>query len=311
MRTWKKRTEQRLVWSLFRLAMFLARNVPFRYLHSLGAKIGSLSFLLLRKRKGIARENLRIAFGQTRNENELEEILRASFKNLGKGLLEVLRYYYLPPQFVDEQFDIEGEENLKEALKQGKGVIALSAHLGNFTIIGAKFSARNYRLHYVIHLPHERNIARFIESVLSIANVGLIPDRPRVACVKKSIECLRKNQILFIQLDISAIDSNISIDFFGQPVATYTGPVIFSMKTGSPIIPMFIVRNQDNRHKIMIDPPVELAVGEGKEKDILVNTRRLSKIIESYVSKYPEQWFWLHRRWKRTGKDLHRMQNGK
>ncbi len=311
MRTWKKRIEQRLVWSLFRLAMFFARNIPFRYLHSLGAKIGSLSFLLLRKRKGIALENLRIVFGQTRSEGELQEILRASFKNLGKGLVEVLRYYYLPPQFVDGQFDIEGEENLKEALKQGKGVIALSAHLGNFTIIGAKFSARNYRLHYVIRLPHERNIARFIESILRRAQVGLIPDRPRIACVKKSIECLRKNQILFIQLDISAIDSNVSIDFFGQPVATYTGPVIFSMKTGSPIIPMFIVRNQDNRHKIMIEPPVELVVGEGKEEDILVNTRRLSKIIESYVVKYPEQWFWLHRRWKRTGRDLRRMQNEK
>lgn len=299
---WRRRIEQRLIWFLFRLAVFLARRIPFRYLHFLGAKVGSLSFLLLRKRKGIARDNLRLAFGQTRNEKELREILKASLKNLGKGLFEVLRYYYLPSQFVDELIDIEGEENLKEALKQGKGVIALSAHLGNFTIIGAKFVSQNYPLNYVIHLPHERNIARLIEDIVNKVDVRLIPDRPRVTCVKKSLECLRKNEILFIQLDISAIDSNVSVEFFGQPVATFTGPVIFSMKTGSPVVPMFIIRDSVDRHKIIIDPPVELVVSGDKEKDILVNTRRLSKIIESYVSRYPEQWFWLHRRWKRTGK---------
>ncbi len=299
---WRRWIEQRLIWFLFRFVAFLARRIPFRYLHSLGARIGGLSFYLLRKRKGIALENLRLAFGQTRSENELKEILKASLKNLGKGLLEVLRYYFLPPHFVAGLFDIEGEENLKEALKQGKGVIALSAHLGNFMIIGAKFVSQNYPLNYVIRLPHERNIARFIESILNKVHVGLIPDRPRIACVKKSLECLRRNEILFIQLDISAIDSRVSVEFFGLPVATYTGPVIFSMKTGSPIVPMFIIRDSADRHKIIIDPPVELVVSGDREKDILLNTSRLSKIIESYVSRYPEQWFWLHRRWKRTGR---------
>ncbi|UCD84814.1 MAG: lysophospholipid acyltransferase family protein [Deltaproteobacteria bacterium] len=303
MGVWRKRIEQGIIWFLFRLAMFLANKIPFRYLHTLGGGIGGLVFYLLGKRKDIARENLRIVFGKDRNEKELREILRLSLKNLGKGLFEVITYYYLPPDFVAGQIDIEGEENLREALNQGKGVIALSAHLGNFTIIGAKL-AQNYSFNYIIHLPHERNIAGFIEGVLERAHVGLIPDRPRVTCVKRSIGCLRNNEILFIQLDISAIDSAVSIDFFGQPVATYTGPVIFSLKTGAPILPMFILRNQDNRHKIVIEPPVELTTSSDKDNDIQVNTSRLTKVMESYVLRYPEHWFWLHRRWKRARKNV-------
>ena len=88
------------------------------------------------------------------------------------------------------------------------------------------------------------------------------------------------------------------VDFFGQPAYTPYSPVAFSQRTGAPIIPTFIVRQPDNTHRIKIEPPITLEQCDDKEEELVVNTQKFTRIIEDYVRAYPEQWIWMHRRWK-------------
>jgi KDO2-lipid IV(A) lauroyltransferase len=111
---------------------------------------------------------------------------------------------------------------------------------------------------------------------------------------------LERNRILFLQIDQNAPATECWVDFFGYLVPTFKGPVIFSIRKGAPILPMFIIRNPDARHKIIIHPPFELATTGNTHEDITSNIASLTKIVEAVIREHPDQWWWVHRRFKRA-----------
>jgi KDO2-lipid IV(A) lauroyltransferase len=116
--------------------------------------------------------------------------------------------------------------------------------------------------------------------------------------VKKILTCLKNNEIVCLITDENKRRGGVNVDFFGKETATASGPAVFSLRTGAPIIPVFMVRQQDNNHKIIIDPPLEFTLTGNHNKDVHHITSRCTEYIESYVKAYPTQWFWLNRRWK-------------
>ena len=115
----------------------------------------------------------------------------------------------------------------------------------------------------------------------------------------QSIKVLRNNELLFIPLDQNAGSAgSVFVDFFGQKAATAVGPVIFARRTGAPILPMFIVRRDNDMHKIIVDAPIRMEEKENDEITIQHNISRITKVIEKYVRQYPHEWGWMHRRWK-------------
>ena len=122
---------------------------------------------------------------------------------------------------------------------------------------------------------------------------------PRRECVSNSLKVLRENELLFIPLDQNfGSDAGVFVDFFGQKAATATGPVVFALRTKAPILPMFIIRETEDRHKIIIEPPLVLEEHAHEEEMISMNTAKLTRIIERYIRRYPHEWGWMHRRWK-------------
>ncbi len=115
---------------------------------------------------------------------------------------------------------------------------------------------------------------------------------------KGVLKTLRENRILGILMDQDTHTEGVFVDFFGRPAYTPSGAVILSLKTGAPVLPGFITRLDDGSHRIQILPQVKLYNGPNQEETIRLNTQYISNIIESYVRKYPEQWVWMHRRWK-------------
>jgi KDO2-lipid IV(A) lauroyltransferase len=116
--------------------------------------------------------------------------------------------------------------------------------------------------------------------------------------VANSIKALRNNEFLFIPIDQNFGTAGVFVDFFGKQAATATGPVIFAQRTGAPILPMFIVREKDDTHRIIIEPPMYIEEKENNAATIQHNISRITKIIEEYIRKYPQEWGWIHRRWK-------------
>jgi KDO2-lipid IV(A) lauroyltransferase len=283
---------------ILRMGIAFIGVVPLRLLHLVGERLALLVFFIWRKRRGIIIANLKLAFGPHLDKREMKRLYRGIVSNVGKGFVETLKLPSLPDRFFDS-IDVTGLDHLKNALGQGEGVIAVSAHLGNFALIGRKLSLLGYRFNYISRDPHNRWGAKIFEWIRECEGVNFIPDKPKHLCLKRSIECLKNGEILFIQNDISAVSGGIYIDFFGHEVPTFKGPVTLSLRSGAPILPMFIVWDGEDRQRIIIEAPLPL-IREGRiEDDIYKNTSHIVKIIEGYIRRYPTQWWWVHRRWKR------------
>jgi KDO2-lipid IV(A) lauroyltransferase len=285
---------------LFRLFTSWVNRLPVESLASYGEKLGLLAFHLLRRWRRVAFGNLNLVFVKEKSKDEIRWICRELFQNIGKDMLEV----YRSPDFKEKYFKtlvkFEGEEHLNRALNQGKGVIAVSAHLGNFSLMCARLATAGYPLSLVVRDPQNPKIAKATRSLRDAVRIASIPDEPRIACVSKCFKALKENRIVMLQIDQSAPITEAWVDFFGFLVPTFKGAALFSARTGAPILPMFIKRNSDNLHKITIHPPVTLKNLGNTEEDITANTAQLTKLIETAIRDYPEQWLWIYRRFKRA-----------
>jgi KDO2-lipid IV(A) lauroyltransferase len=228
--------------------------------------------------------------------------VKAMFRDTAKNAMEVAKLTYADPVFLKEIISIDGLEYLDNALSKGKGVVAMSAHMGNFVIIGPRLVLEGYRFNLILRNPKDDILAKTLSDIRIKLGLDSIPDQPRKMCVVKSLASLGKNSILYLQIDQNASSQDLWVDFFGWLVPTFRGPVVFSLRTGAPILPMFMIRDASNHHKLIIKPPFKLDSTEDKEDDILQNTAKLTKLIESYIKQYPAQWWWFHRRWKKAKK---------
>ena len=289
------------VWARF--AIRLPQWLSLKYLYFVAGVFGKIGFYLMRKRRQIAYHNLQIAFGNSKTKWECDEIVKTIFRDTAKNVLEVAKLIYADPNFLKEIISIDGLEYLDNALSQGKGVVAISAHMGNFILIGPRLTLEGHRFNLILRNPKDKILAKTLSDIR--INVGLdsIPDKPRRMCAAKSLASLKKNSILYLQIDQNASSQDLWVDFFGWLVPTFRGPVVFSFRTGAPILPMFIVRDASNHHKLIIKPPFKLINTENKEDDILQNTAKLTKLLEFYIKQYPSQWWWFHRRWKKAKKN--------
>jgi Kdo2-lipid IVA lauroyltransferase/acyltransferase len=285
---------------LFKFSTFWVKCLPVESLASYGERLGLLGFHLLRRWRRVAFANLNLALGQEKGKDEIHWICRELFKNIGRDILEVYRC----PDFKDGYFKalvkFEGKEHLDNALTQGKGAIAVSAHLGNFPLMGARLAREGYPSSVVTRDPENPKIAKAITSLRDAVRLETIPDEPRMACVSRCLKALKENRILLLQVDQNAPVTEAWVDFFGYLVPTFKGPVLFSMRTGAPILPMFMRRHSNNFHQITIQPPFTLNHTGNVEQDITSNLARLTKIIEAAIREYPEQWLWIYRRFKRA-----------
>jgi KDO2-lipid IV(A) lauroyltransferase len=172
-----------------------------------------------------------------------------------------------------------------------------------------RLANEGYPLSAVARISKNAKVLEPITSYMESVGMEYIPTKPPLTCVSRCLNALKRNRILFAQIDLNAPTTEAWVDFFGYLVPTFKGPVVFSLRTGAPILPMFIIRNPDNLHKIIIHPPFRLSATGNMEQDITSNIARLSKIAEGMIQDYPEQWWWAIPRFKRardirTGKSL-------
>ncbi len=251
----------------------------------------------LRQRK-IALESLNIAFGQEKSVQEIDVVIRDCFENLGRGMIELI-YFMEHPKMISQRVFFEGKEFLDEAFKSGRGVIAVSAHFGNFPLMLLRFAREGYKTNAIIRPARDQEIEKKFFKQRSKLGLNTIYSQPRRECVETSLKVLRQNELLFIPLDQNfGNGGGVFVDFFGQKAATATGPVVFAMRTKAPIVPMFVIRQKDDTHKIMIEPPLKLEELTDDKEMIQRNTAKITQVIERYIRQYPQEWSWMHRRWK-------------
>jgi KDO2-lipid IV(A) lauroyltransferase len=289
-----------LITGFFDVSVFILRRLSLRTLVFISRITGTLTFYLYKKYRDRVIGNLSVAFGKEKDLNEIKMLAKEIFSHFTLTPLETvfLAANGLPFDRFILKIKIEGREHLDAALGQGKGVIALGAHLGSFTLVGTRLAVEDYPFNLVVNAGHFRKLWGRLAYYQGIVGQKVFSLKPTTASIKKSLNCLRRNEILYVVADEQQRRGGLPVPFFGQTAYTPPGPAIFSLKTGAPILPMFVLREEECKRTLVIGNPIEIERTSDEKKDIETLTAKFTKAIEEMVRRYPNQWAWLNRRWK-------------
>lgn len=297
----KKKIERTLVRWAFYFFSWLFRALPYSVIKAISGGLLSIAYLILRRMRHTAMSTLSIAFGKEKLLEELKKICKDCFYNAGRGTIE-LGAFMARPHLIKETFSFEGNsrENLDAAFKEGRGVIGISAHFGNFPLMLLYLAQMGYPTNAIIRPSRDEIIEKDFQASRSRLGLKTVHSYPREACVSQSLKALRDKELLVVLLDQNTgSKSGVYVDFFGQKAGTATGPIIFAMRTGAPLLPIFTLRVGDSdKHTLMIEKHFYLEQKGSDEETIQYNVQKLTNIIEGYIRKYPHEWGWMHRRWK-------------
>ncbi len=293
---------QYLIYSVIRGFGFFVNLFPDGIAVWIGKQLGRLAYFLDFEHRHVAIENLELAFGGEKTEKEIRGIAFRTFENLGMNFVEFLRSPGLNTDKLLERVELEGRSHVEEALKEGKGIIFLLGHIGNWELLGRMASFFGGSI-MAIARPLKKNerLDQFIEDVRRTSGLEVLSSK-RVA--RQVVSALRENKMVGILIDQREKRSQgVGVEFFGKKASTTPASAFFALKTGAAVIPVYALRLQGGRHRFVAEPPVELIKTGDKAEDIRANTQRHTEVLESIVRRYPDQWFWIHRRWKRKQKD--------
>jgi KDO2-lipid IV(A) lauroyltransferase len=292
----KKRVKNWFLYRFITSIIFVLNSLPHKSSISLGRFLGKLAYFIIADARKRTQSNLKIAFGQEKDQRELKKLALNVFENVGKNVADAVRLKNMKSEEIEKITKIEGLEYFDNAYKMGKGVIALTGHIGNFELLGTYISLRGYKVSVIGRELYDPRLDVLL--VKSRESVGL-ENIPSSASVKQVIKVLRSGRALGVLADQdSSKVRGVFVDFFGRPARTPVGPVLLAYKTQSPIVLMAIVREKDDKYKIIVKKPIELATSGDKEKDIIETTQKYTKVLESIIREYPSQWLWMHDRWR-------------
>lgn len=289
---WKDRCVHRIVSTLG----WWCRRLPRGWALRLGSGIGMLSYYLIRKRRQIALNNLQIAFGSDLTHSQRTTICKASFINVGKTCIEFLRFPKLNTENIWHDITVEGSENLHTALSDGKGAIVFLPHFGNWELLSLVYGALIPDRAKAIAFPLKNApLNTYIWQRREQMSLKLIP---RKRAIRETLRALKNNEAVGFFADQNAGPEGVFVNFFGKPASAARGPVTLALRTGAPLIFSLSIRQPDDRHHIYISPPIHPTASNDFERDVETYTTQMLKQLETYIHKYPEQWLWVHNRWK-------------
>ncbi len=268
---------------------------PFRVAVWGGALLGRLFYLADRRHRSITLENLKAALGKEKSERERKRIAVGAFENLGRSVVEFAWIQGKPPAELMGRTTFEGIEHYEAAIREKKGVVILTAHFGNWEWMGTAISLLGTRMNVVARPLDNPDLNRMINAWRERYGNRVLNKRTSAA---ELLRLLRAGEVVGLLLDQNTTASEaVFVDYFGRPAATHKGLAILSLRTGAAILPTFIIREGD-RHRVIIEKPLDLARTGDLEKDLQGATALFTRTIESAVRRHPDHWLWVHRRWK-------------
>ncbi|MFA5286891.1 MAG: lysophospholipid acyltransferase family protein [Candidatus Omnitrophota bacterium] len=278
----------------YRIGEMLSLNLPLRAGYAVAIFLSNLRYALAFKDRRIITENLKTIFPE-KNDAEISAIRLRVFHNFAKYLIDFFRFKKLNIDYINKNIRILNRNYINEGLKLGKGVIIVTAHLGNWELGGVVVSMTGDNLSTVA-LPHKSKVVTdfFTKQRESKGlKVFLLGD-----AVKGCIKALRNNQVLALVGDRDFTGGGKVMDFFGKPSLFPEGPAVFSLHTGAVIIPGFMLRNEDDSFSLVFEKPLQCRVSGDRKRDLDNIISQYKSTFEKYIRSYPDQWYMFRRFWK-------------
>lgn len=263
----------------------------------LGSRIGDLLRVVMKSKVELTRTNLEKAFPELVGTEEIRSLEREIFRHFGKVGAEFMRFPVLSDDWIRQHVSVAGLHYMNDLLGQGRGVLAYSAHFGNWELAIKRLALEvPTQIHVVIRRIKDTNVHSFIKTYRERYGgaISILQDHSAVSILK----ILKKNGIIVGVLDQnSSVDEGVFSPFFGRPAATYTSLSRISLKYGIPLLPVFDARVSEESHHVTLGPTLEIP--DLPESDAIQHlTDQATARIEEAVREHPEQWIWMHNRWK-------------
>lgn len=276
----------------------LLRALPLAWAMAIARGLSLVWYYLIPVRRRVARDNVARIYGQRLSAARQRQIVRGSFANACMYAVESLRMPGLTPALSTQLVRRHNMATIDGLLARGRGLIAVTAHIGNFDLCGTAQAVRGYPLHAIVKDVHWPPAQRFVAAVRAATGMGTLPPRGARAQI---LQLLAANQIVAFVIDQHmAAHRAIDCTFMGLRAATTPAPVRFALATGAPVVPVVLVRDpRDGYHHLIVEDEFQLeAPYAAAAANVQHNTQRLNEIVARWVHTWPEQWLWLHRRWK-------------
>jgi KDO2-lipid IV(A) lauroyltransferase len=288
----RRELEYAAAWPFLKILEILPR--PFSRAVAIG--ISQLFYLLHRRLRRVGMRNLALAFPEV-SDGERRRVLRAEFSSLGRQLAEVCRF---PKYTKENRSDIviyDGFENLEQARARGKGALLFAGHFGGWEISSFVLSLDGHWMHVLMRNMDNQYLNRLVLHYRTMhGNKAVDKDE----FVRGLLSAMRAGEVVGMLIDTNMTPpQGIFVDFFGIPACTASGLARIALKTDAAVVPTFTIWDEAlGKYRLRFDPALTLVRTDDLEADIAANTQMFTKVIEEYVRKYPEQWLWVHRRWK-------------
>ena len=270
--------------------------LPYRLQYGIGYILGQLGWLFTPKKRK------RLAIGQilfcriTDDVEEAKRIAKASVTRFGRMIVDVLRYPEIKDGKYKEMFTMDGREYLEDAKADGKGAIVIALHSGNWELLGGILASEGYPL-ISVAMQQQGYADRFINEYRTMMHQHVTYKTG----VREMVKELQKGSFIGLIMDQDPGDQGQLVPFFGYETLTPVGPAAMARMQNVPIIPITIRFDEyTDKHEITVHPPIYTEKTDDRKRDIAVTLTTLNEWLEDYIRRYPEDWFWLHNRWKWT-----------
>jgi KDO2-lipid IV(A) lauroyltransferase len=261
----------------------------------LGRRLGDLLFVLLSRRRRIALDNLRAAFPEL-DDTARRRLARGSCQHLGLMAMELCAALARPLQWTLARIEIDGIEALHKAVEGHGRALLLTGHLGNWELLSAGHRLTGYSLAVVARALDSPGLDVLARRLRGKTGVELIDKR---RALRPVLAALRSGRLVGILLDQNAArDEAVFVPFFGILASTSRSMAVLALRTGSPVVPVFIHREPGGRHRVTIEPPLPMPADTDREAAVRELTALCAERVEAAIRRAPEQWLWMHDRWR-------------
>lgn len=284
----------RLEWLALVCLRGLARALPSSAARVVGAGVGTCIRMLWRRRRLIALDNLTRAFPEW-SQKRVHEVTAAVFRNFGITAFEILRITPSTSNRIPRLVDGQGTSLLADVNREGKGVLLLSGHIGNWELLAGWVRAMEFPLDVVVKPMRNPLADSLYNARRRDLDVGIIHTQ---VATRGIVQALRQKRFVAILMDQYAGEEGVEVEFFGRKVATPRGPAVLALKFNCPILTGVMIRLPDGRFRVEADEPLHYAATGNEKDDVIAITQAVTTRIENHIRRHPDQWLWTHRRWR-------------
>jgi KDO2-lipid IV(A) lauroyltransferase len=274
----------------------IGRRIPLRIGHVLGRAMGRLAWYVVRRERRKALANFAIAFPDW-TDRERKDAIRAMFRHFGMSLFEIAWLPNLDPRTREQTTDVEGIDRVLELIDSGRGVICITAHCGNWEWLSYVMGSYGRPVYVLQRERDAPEMNAYITELRARSGVRTI-DRGSSGSARDMIQAIRKGGMLAFVIDQNIRTESVKVPFFGKPALTAIGPARFAVKTEAAVVAAVIERRPDGRHLARFLEPVYCK----RSDDPVDLTAYLTRVVEEQIRRAPEQWVWMHDRWRERPK---------